>query len=689
MSIITQSAGQKTEFRAAGVASGLAVAEATLPSTIIKLSSFTAADAKLIPFVTATAGSSVIDAPVATFSEVDVDKRVKVAGVGPDGADLFTTITSYQSPTRVTLATAAATASTSGGALIGTDCGPGLESALANIVAARGGVLLIDGLFYLETPVTQDFTTTDGISLTMQGLGFGTGILVAGTSALDMISIQNCPRLVLQNVNFAGCPMAASDCRRLLNFAGVEYIMQQCSFLGVSVAGVDNAGVVYGRGISARHFDNEFGGCIASSGLGTCIVDLDTFGFVDVERDRFLDYGRFQGTLLSKTGLGFCYAWLIIRDTARIGASVGNGSVVRITDCNMDEGHFRGLCLTPSFGRTIPQAKLSGIRVNNTLLEGGNALFLQGVDDLIIEQLSIGWANTHHTGLYLGRCGSVRIDGAYITDGANVSPFTGKPDGLVAADVRSLVLRNAQAFKTRTFTNLGSLQETIDEVGAVTVFSKRGRVTDTDFINLSGQAPPPSTIAYDEGNKKLYIKDRLLGWLATSVLTASTDATFYLNNGTPTRGTLTGADTYEKTSGAADWNTTANLTSNLTGGFHMAAKILVGTDVVLGAQNPDFPVPAGYNDFFVRTVLGGGKIYWSEPGMPDWGDYPYTLGDLIELIYDPTAATGSQMVLKIAGVVKGTHPAPSGLSPSVQHRFSSSLYNVGAKFQLLDYSKYS
>ncbi|WP_019517898.1 hypothetical protein [Sphingomonas sp. Mn802worker] len=663
-------------------------------ASTIKLSSLTAGDGKLTQYVTATADSAIITSTTAIFATDDVGKRIKVAGAGADGGDLFTTVASVQSATQVTLATSAATSTNTRGAILGTDCGPALQTALDTVFALRGGTILIDALFYWETPVLCDFGTTDGISLTLKGAGWSTGLLVAGDASKDMLTLQNNPRLLISEVNFAGTPLGQNDCRKLLRLESCEYILERSGFFGLSVIGPAEAGIVYARRCRTRHFDNEFGGCAASSGAVTHVVDIDGFALIDIARDRFIDYSRFQGAYLSKTPLGFCFSWIKVGSPDQATASVNAGSVLRVRDCQFDEGHFQAVRIAPrpDSGIRIPQAHFSGNRVNNTLLTGGNAFYFAAIDQLIIEQTSIGWANTPHFGMVIANCGDVMIDGAYITDGAPVSPFTGKADGLSVTNVRSLILKNATAFRRRVFESVGNVQEIVNGIGGVAPFSKRGRVEDADFVALTGVAPPAGTIAYDEGNKKLYVKDRDLGWLATPALTASTDKVFFLNNGTPTRGTLTGADTYEKTSGPLAFDTTANLTSIFTGGFRIALTIIAGDDVAFGPQDPSGAPLNNSNDYIVRVLRGRGLLYWGVPGENDpgqtlgWGSFSYTLGDLIELIYDPSAAASQQMIVKTAGNVRATHTAPAGLTPTTRHRFSSSLANVGAKFQLVDYA---
>lgn len=661
-----------------------------LPALIVRLSDFAVADAKLVPFVTATAGSPVINTPVGIFTATDVGKRIKVAGVGPAAADLFTTIASYQSATRITLATAATTASNSRGALLGTDCGAGLQAAIARITAARGGTLLIDGVFYLETPVTQNFGTTDGISLTMQGLGWGTGFLIAGNDTKDMISFQNSPRLVIREVNFAGCPMALNDCRRVLNLTSSEFIIERNGFFGVSVAGPDAAAVVYARGCRVRMYDNEYGGCVASSGVGTSVVDIDDWFFVDIARERALDYGRYQGAYLSKTGLYFCFAWLVVRTPHGVGASVNAGSVLRIADCNYDEGHYRGLLISPSLDSRIAQAHLSGIRVNNSLLDGGIGVAIERVDNCIIEQLSIGWANTPHTGLYLNNCGVVSVDGAFVTDGAFPIPYTGMADELVAQNVRSLTLKNAQAFKRRTFTSVGAVQEIIDGVGGVTPFSKQGRITDADF-----KTPPAiGTVGFDAINNKIYVRTAS-GWLATTALTTSTDSTFVLNNVTPTTGAVTNSSRYSKTAGGTAWgNATANLIQTTGGSFRMRVSFpsaATANFVRLGMVPASFGAGngAGQNDFRLGVLQDAGVNIWvihnSELSN---GPYPYTAGQEVQLEYN--LATNKYRLL-IGGVEKvAATTAPADVAPAVsEHRFTSTLYNVGSSFDLLEYGPLS
>ncbi len=655
-----------------------------MPITPISLSSLTPADGKLVPFVTTQAGSPIIESPTDIFASDDVGKRIKIASAGNASADLFATIAGYQSATRVTLNTNAATATSTRGALLGTDCGAALQSALDTAFATDGGTILIDALFYWETPVLRDFGTTDGKSLTIKGTGWGSGLLIAGDATKDMLTIQNCPKLVIRETNFAGCPMAANDCRSLLNLQSSEYILERNGFFGVSVAGPSLAGVVYARRCRSRHFDNEFGGCIASSGINTSVVDIDNFAFVDIARDRFIDYGWFQGALLSKTGLGFCLSWIRVQNPIAATVGVNQGSVVRITDCNFDEGHFLGVLVGPTLDRRIPQVHLSGNRANNTLLSGGCAFQFERIDNLVIEQVAIGWANTPHTGIGLYDCGVVLIDGAVVTTGAP-GASTGSADGLIATGVRSLTLKNAQAFRRRQFTNVANVQEIINGVGGVAPFSKRGRVTDADFIRLTGSIPGANTLAYDEANRKLYIKDSTLGWVASQAMDISTDPTFFLNNGTPTTGTLTSPDTYAKTSGEAGWNTTAYLKDLFTGGFRMAVRVLAGSDMVLGAQSPTSPIPAGPTGYYACIGFGGGNILWGT-GSDYWSNYPYAFGDLVELIYDPSAPAAAQMKLVIAGIQKATHAVPAGLSTSTQHRFSSAVYSVGSKFQLVDYT---
>jgi hypothetical protein len=87
--------------------------------------------------VSMTNGSAIVDSPSAHFTPADVGKSWLGAVVGPNGAGkiLVSTIQSYQSPTRVTLANAATNTISPVLAVYGTDDTAAIKAATNNVVA--------------------------------------------------------------------------------------------------------------------------------------------------------------------------------------------------------------------------------------------------------------------------------------------------------------------------------------------------------------------------------------------------------------------------------------------------------------------------------------------------------------------------------------------------------------------------
>lgn len=180
------------------------------------------------------------------------------------------------------------------------------------------------------------------------------------------------------------------------------------------------------------------------------------------------------------------------------------------------------------------------------------------------------------------------------------------------------------------------------------------------------------------------------GWLAGPVMAASDDPTFVLNNVTPDTGKVTGAGHYEKTAGGQAWgNCTANLTQKLVGGFSMKVSFpsaAAGTYAKVGVVPTSFGVSAatGVNDLRLGVLQNDGAgIYLANDADLIAGPFDYAGGQTVQLDYNDQ--TG-KVTLTVNGVVKVNGiAAPANLTPDMELRFSSTLYNVGAAYQLLGF----
>jgi hypothetical protein len=655
--------------------------------SMVNLSTYSPSDGKQFGFVAMAAGAAIITAlapagyipPV--FDASDVGKEVRVAGAGADGADLFAAIASVQSATQATLTVAAATTIVQGnqkGAIIGTDCGSGLQAAVDAAKVLGGGVVVIDGVFFWRTPVTRN----GGGSIELRCESSAAGLLVAGDRTKIMLTLANCD--VKITANFAGCPGAITDCKRLLDLSSSSAEIIESGFFGISVRSAEGGGkagtggaIVWQTRGDMVHLRNYYGGCIGESGNGISTVDVDQFQSFTSEGNKFLDYGTFLGYLHSKTGIGFTLAWIRVRSPRDRTASVNHGSVVRMVDDRFDEGHYLAVMIQPDLDAApIQQVHLSGLRINNSLLDGGVAITVVRAENVVIEQPSIGWANTPHNGIYLQDCGNVTIDSPYITAGFD-GPTTGKADGLVGLNVRSLTLRNAGVLARRELTNVGRLIEIDGGVGGVLPFIKDGRVTDADFRT----APPIGTVAIDRYHKRLYAKFAE-GWLASAVMTANDEPTELLFNATPATGTLISPTQYRKTSGGNERNCVAYLFKTLSGGFRMRVQLL---DLVADAAFGATSATATNIDYLAMkcglvTQPGGGIQLLN--GSVESTNTTAAVNDIFELVFDKAAGT---VTLKKNGTTTRTMAAAAVIKDSAGHHFGAPLYTQGTGFKLLEY----
>lgn len=647
----------------------------------IRFSLVATPDAKIINFATMAAGSATLTARTAIFDASDVGKSVAVAGAGAGDGKLTSTILSVQSPTQATLAAPAIKATDGRGATLGTDCGPAFAAALAALNAAGGGELIIDGLFFLGTPVVGSFTD-NAAQVSIVGFGGDAGIVIACARDKDALLLTGGGRILVDGVNFIGTPMEIVDARRALSFSSCRAMVRNTGWFGVACIGADDGAVIYSEKGDLTTEDNFFGSCVGGLTNAT-IMNRQSSGFRSA-RDWFLDYGRFQSILFIKTGMSFTKAWIFLEDQFEEDSNAVGQATFRITDTRCDEGCFYAIAATTTIdtGNRIKHVEINGLQCNNSF--GGSAIYLERVEHAVIDRPSIGWRNTPGDGLVLNQCESVTVRGASITAGAPGAP-TGMADGILATDVRSLILEDSD-FARFTFTRVDRFQQITLGQGGVAPYQKGGRITDADFT-----VPPPiGTIAIDTANKRIYGRF-VEGWLATPPMTAPDDPAFVLRNITPTTGTVTVSSSYTKTSGGSVWGeTTANLLQTMRGSFRMRMRFPnadAGTYVAAGATPASFGENNAISNNDVRLGLlqnNGVEMYVTSDGNVLTAPFPYAAGQEVQLDYDAAAGT---FKLTINGVVvAGPAAVPALVTAGLEQRFSSAIYNVGGTFDLLEYS---
>jgi hypothetical protein len=644
-----------------------------LEVTNMMLSSFGAVpDTKVVRFASVQAGSAALTASADVFDASDVGKLAVVTGAGTNGAKMFTTIAAYISPTVVTLAQIASTSTVDLGVSVGTDCGPALQAALNAASAAHGGTIVIDGRYLLRTPVSLPFQNA-AQDLRIIGTGGNSCLIVAGEVTADMINIDNVGRLLIEGVNFTGTHGEPDDCRRVLNLANSFVRIRGCGFFGLARIYGQEAAAIWAQVCELETSDNEFGGCVFSSGNDNAVVhSVNWVGFFS-DRDRFIDYGFFNNLPYGKTGIAFSGAWIGLRSQKDDFANATTHSVARIRDSRFDEGCVSAISIIAGEGRRTSHVHIEGAQINNTLIDGGTGIFIARAVNVVIEQASIGFTPHPRNAITLTDCDEVLIDGVQADAGAT---------GLFAAQVTSLTVKDSPGLSRLSLQEVTRFRRVDQGVGGVLPFTKYGRVTDADFA----ATPPVGTLAADLGNRKLYLRTPD-GWVAGPAMAPSDDALYSLINATPATGTLISGDTYRKSGGNSGYgDCSANLPQVLTGSFRMRVKFNTAADetyVRVGASEAaPGPNVVSTGESIAKSILqnDANQIYYAEYGAYV-GPYPYALGQECVLTFN--AATGLT-VLTIAGieVMREIRAA----YPDFQHRFTSALSSVGAEFQLLEYA---
>lgn len=463
---------------------------------MITLTDFNAVpDARELRDVSMTASSNVLNSASADFTLNDEGKSIVVGGAGVSGTKLSSTIETWVSESQVLLTTAASTTVTTGGAVFGTDCATALNNALTSLVNSKGGKLLIDGLFFLASPVSvSSGGETSGVDFEIVGESSATGIWIGVPSTSDAISLSS-GRISISKVNFIGVPGASRDARRVLNLATTSTYLN-CGFYGL----MGTEAIVYSDESYLKTIDCLFGGCFVAGNNGyvNCVVENKDWSGYEDNDSQFVDYGYFRGAYYSKSGFSGTLGW-IRADTPSTATGTRAASVFRMRGTRLDEGSLYGIVVKPTTG-TIQHVYLEGIRHNVTGADTGRGIQCYNAQSVVIEQSSYGWAPDPALIGHFQDCGTVLLDSLKLTESVN---------GLSATNVTSLVLKDTSGVTSFTFSNVNF--RFVNSRYADVSLVKNGAVSDADF-----PVPPAAgTLAFDETNNRLYLKR--LGWVYFSM----------------------------------------------------------------------------------------------------------------------------------------------------------------------------
>lgn len=319
-----------------------------------------------------TSGSAIITATPTTGIPVPFPEGIEglpivVSKAGSAGAALRTTILSRQSDTQITLATNAST-TTNNGASWGTDNGPALEDALAELRDVDHGLLRFGspGRYRLAslvdtTNVGQSFLNKASV-ITIQGNAGGSQIMLdnGGGLVVDNLESARVRDLVFLGVN----DVEGANSLHTLRFLTCERaVVENCHFYGVVPS--DNKGIVSSHTSGLVLRDVTFHGC---SGVGPTIplVNVDNWTGFSIENGFFSDFGVLDHITYSRTSQDAGsqqLAWVNVGSPADI--IMQRQSQAYFRDIFFDEGAKYAVRIAPDHADE---------KVNSVLFEGVSIL---------------------------------------------------------------------------------------------------------------------------------------------------------------------------------------------------------------------------------------------------------------------------------------------------------------------------
>jgi hypothetical protein len=354
---------------------------------VVYLSSLTPPDGRNVDDVQTTAGSNVISSTKARWTASDVGKPITVGRYDTSVATR-TTIAQFDSPTQIrTAATMPLTSSADPvGASWGTDAGPAIQSALDGFVGYGAAVLVVDGPFFLRTPVSRGYNNQT-FRVEIVGTGNGSQLIIDAGPGNTAIALTNLPAAMLSGLSLVGTKWVAKD-------ADVAVYLASC-ISRACLEDVNLYGLSAGDGASIR-FRNATGimercaiaGC--GTGTGAVIHHLNWMGvrMHNVSCIDFADtYGNHYSTA-NTTGTpghaGNTWIWVddpqdnpktnatsqgvvdlrhMLLDEAPINAIVIAGNQRRIEDVRLHDVQINGAY--HDAGRGVKISKAARVRVSN------------------------------------------------------------------------------------------------------------------------------------------------------------------------------------------------------------------------------------------------------------------------------------------------------------------------------------
>jgi hypothetical protein len=567
------------------------------------------ADARMTVDGGMTSGSAILSSASADFTDADVGKAIVVAGAGAAGGKLKTTILSRESSTQVTLAANAAATIADTGVALGTDCSAFLLAGLDAMDEALGGTLVVDGYFLLTEPVAKTFFSTQtSTGVRIVGTGSNSGFLVAVDPNETAISLGGAV-IDMALLGFIGVK-GAVDAGRVLYFTDATVILQQCAFTGLLTS--DQC---------VRHTFcwfysrlNGWGGSFPS-GVGiaapsvqrTVLYGDDWFSFMD-EDSQFVDYGYFQGLLLSKSGVGAAAAWVGVGAPTDnySGSAMRAASIARFFNTRTDEGSLKGIWVEPGAGGQHMSVEMLGSRHNVIDVAEGSALYINGVRDVRVDRCMFGLAPTNGTvfGEFVD-CGRVTINSVSLLQGVN---------RIIATNVDALVVRGTEiASWTLTGTNYYPQALGLDGLSLV----KNGAISDSDFP----VAPAIGVQALDRANGRLYVRARG-DWIYFNMDGGSLLGPELVINGT-------GAST-------AGWTSGNGGTLSVAGG-----NLRITNTAIYGYATQSIAVEIGKEYVFSATGVSGSRMIRLGRSPSDSAYANSVDGSLAGVHFTPTTASVS------------------------------------------------
>jgi hypothetical protein len=369
-----------------------------------------------------TNGLAVLTSAIAPFVSTDVGKLVAVTGAGVAGADLRTTIASYNSATSVNLAATAGATITNGNYYFGTDDTTAIQAAIdsfgTNAYNSQGGEVKQSGFSCITAQITvRSRVAYVGIArdasgvVAMGAFPASTALIWLGTNA-NLLSFGS----RVQNMRV--------DCNNYTGSIGIysERINEQSGVFNVLVVNWLGKGVQIappGAGAGAQNYSIDGLECIGSTQTPAAAVGLDInctgqgwpWSVRDISIVPFSTAKITTGIML--TAASFILEQLHVENTT--------GQCIDISAANVSQ--IKGINAGPGVTNVINwRANCVGGSLLVEGVEGSSGFSGFAVVDLV-NGVNVGPASATLAAYFVGT-GAVGLQPMFTTDNAVASTFT-------------------------------------------------------------------------------------------------------------------------------------------------------------------------------------------------------------------------------------------------------------------------